>query len=289
MYKKYYFVKPLDLLSLTVSECFRYFKMDFSIYMCIIFCQSLFFSHFILHSQDLSSWNPLKKQFLVKGNQTKPTYGKVINAHPLCIHLPSLLWYRSFYCPPSFPLFLSLCLVTLHPWECETATEPDVEYDCPRPHICVEINAHSLSLCFWAEVHDRYKTRHTLHFHTFSHAATRGCLGNIAYACKFVCSYMCRRCSRVYRRPPCHSGTWAWWFVEGSGAFVLSDSSKHNGYIYLEQPEIQIVRAWEGDGRNTSRNVWQRRCRKQKRRDFKVSVYIFTGTWNIVGWKRDCS
>lgn len=211
-----HFVKPLGLLSLTVSECFRYFKMDFSIYMCIIFCQSLFFSHFILHSQDLSSWNPLKKQFLVKGNQTKPTYGKVINTHPLCIHLPSLLRYHSFYCPPSFPLYLSLCRVTLHPWECETATEPDVEYDCPCPHICVEINAHSPSLSFWAEVHDRYKTRHTLHFHTFSHAATCGCLETALVPVNLYV-HICVKDAGLFistlRVTP-------WWFVEGSGAFV---------------------------------------------------------------------
>lgn len=142
---KMHFVKQLDLFPLTLSECFSCFQTAFAIYMCIIFCQSLFFSHFILHSQDLSSWNPLKavscqrksdKTDIWESNQHSPT------THPSALFSLLPLFSLFFYCPPLFSFNLSPPPVTLHLWECVNC-QPDVESHCRRCHICAETSARS--------------------------------------------------------------------------------------------------------------------------------------------------
>lgn len=99
MASKTYFVKPLDLLSLTLSTL-GVSKMAFTIYTCIIFCQSRLISSVTHKSCHLEIHS---KNFLAKGNQTQWTWRS--NQHSPTMHssalsslLPSLILSLSLSC-----------------------------------------------------------------------------------------------------------------------------------------------------------------------------------------------
>lgn len=156
MASKTYFVKPLDLLSLTLSAL-GVSKMAFTIYTCIIFCQSRLISSVTHKSCHLEIHS---KNFLAKGNQTKWTWRS--NQHSPTMHssaLSSLL--------PSLILSLSVLLLSYTRW-CVTATEPD--YFCPCSHICVEIKAHSPHHCL-SRLSYMIDTKPDTRFHMQLHVA----------------------------------------------------------------------------------------------------------------------
>lgn len=181
-------------MSLTLFECFRCFKMVFFIYMCIILCQTLLFSQFILHSQDPSSWNPLKvvscqrksdKTDIWKSNQRSPTI------HPSALSSFVLLLVAFFcllntLCPLyAFVLFIYLfCMpaVLSHMWK-----STDYVSKCTFTVTCLSVT--------WIQ-----KEKHTHNIFTF-------------LPCAFTL-YTCQRCSHVYLHLACHSMKWVQWFVE---------------------------------------------------------------------------
>lgn len=153
---KTHFVKPLDLLSLTlwVPQLFQKWLSPFtrvsSFAKVVSFHPSLTGAAILKSTQRIF----LPKEIRQNG------HGEVINTRPLFIHLPSLL-----YCPPSVPL--SLCV-----WECVTAYWARRGLLLPLfSHPCRNKSTFPTSLSLPAEFHDRHKTRRT-----FSHAVTRGCL-----------------------------------------------------------------------------------------------------------------
>lgn len=266
---KMHFVKPLDLFPLTLSECFSCFQTAFAIYMCIIFCQSLFFSHFILHSQDLSSWNPLKavscqrksdKTDIWESNQHSPT------THPSALFSLVPLSSR-FSVLPSLILSQSLSpspLVTLHLWECVNC-QPDVESHCRHCHICAETSARSPPLSVspsWVTRSIQFPFSRVFFFFALGYARLPV---KHARACKFVCMFASYTCQKMEPclPPPCASLRDASAMVCGGKRHVrLRDSSKHNGSIHQEEPEIGSMRAWGRDRRNMSESVRQRDGRK---------------------------
>lgn len=126
------------------------------------------------------------KRLLVNGNQTKTDIWKSNQHSPT---LPSRLWYHSFYGPSSFSLNFPLCFVTLHPWECVGAAEPDVQCYRPCSHICVEAKAHSPPPSYTIDMKpDAFFTCR----HSWPPANT------------LLPVHTCQRCTRVYLHPPCH-------------------------------------------------------------------------------------
>lgn len=104
---RYHLKRTTYCLSLSLSAL-DISKWVFSIYMCIILCQTLLFSQFILHSQDLSSWNPLKvvscqrksdKTDIRTSNQQSPTiHPSALSAYVPLLSLPSLIYVFYILC-----------------------------------------------------------------------------------------------------------------------------------------------------------------------------------------------
>lgn len=136
------------------------------------------------------------KHLLVKRNQTKRTYGDVIDACPL-VHLPSFLCCHSFCWPPSF----SPVRVTSS-WDRCAARR--------------SLFSHLRRCKRLSELHDWSGSSRI-----FTCSRTWPPVNTAAPVNFYICvSYMCQGCGRVYLLPPYRSVEWAQWFVGASGAFV---------------------------------------------------------------------
>lgn len=157
-------------------------------------------SHFILHSQEPSSWNPLP-EFSCRG--------EVISAPPSRYnHLASLLHYYSFF---SFtgPLFHCLLFFILANWH---------RAGCggQSSHVCRNKLTPSLGCATWSI---QNQTSFHMHLHVAARKHAASPVNFYIFLCMYA-SYRCQGCSRVYLHPPYHSMKWERWFVGGSGAFV---------------------------------------------------------------------